>query len=253
MAVYLQFDSLSRSDAYFKKNIGGATTVWVPNDNYPINSPVAPYQSNYDLIQSPSNYKVYYKQLNENLDKRTIGFPDHCRDRQTNLTFSVENCTVIIPSQAWVLRTGITGGTSLVRALNEPYLFVKMAPIDYSEGHLVYSNNPGADQATFTVWNDKIQVGPTSVAETNLREQPIMDVLTATQIHWNLFRSCMFTTMRLRLDAQQWNIRIYDRFGNDVIIPESNNGGAGFSTVAPPNINPDLQTTVIVGIRPNYD
>lgn len=66
MSVYLQFDSSARSDAYIQTDLG-AGQVWVPNDNYP-NSPVPPfnlYQHNRNLIQTPSRYRVFYRELND--------------------------------------------------------------------------------------------------------------------------------------------------------------------------------------------
>ncbi|KKL91311.1 hypothetical protein LCGC14_1895990, partial [marine sediment metagenome] len=100
MSVYLQFDSSARSNPYIKRDLG-AGVVFVPNDNYPNNpAPASPeaYQLNKNLVQTPTNYRVFYRELNDANNVRTIGFLAHCKERPTNLNFSVESCVVVVPS-----------------------------------------------------------------------------------------------------------------------------------------------------------
>jgi hypothetical protein len=261
MSVYLQFDSLARTNAYILKDLG-LGLVWVPNDNYQ-NTVGLPYQPNANIIQSPSRYSVFYKELNSPNNIRTIGFLAHCRERPTNLTFSVESCTVTLPASALIKRTDDLGNVSYISVLNEPYLYVKMLPIDNAEGNLIYSNNPNVDKATFIVWHDKTQLGiippapgpaPAPVPGPVVPRPNIP--ITTTQLDrpsWVLYKSCMITVMRLNLEAQQWLIRIYDRYGNDVVIAEDDNSGLGYpANQPPPAVDPDLQTMIIVGIKPNY-
>ena len=264
MSVYLQFDSLTRSNPYITKNIGGSV-VWVPNDNYD-NASGIPYQQNADLVQTPSNYKVFYKELNDTNNIRTIGFLANCRERPTNLTFSVECCMVILPSVALVARKNAAGQiTDYTSVLNEPYIYVTMLPEEDAEGDLIYSNNRQADEATFIVWLDKVQLGTSDnsppITELPRPNAPFAsgDILTTRFI---TYKSCMITVMRLKLDTGKWKIRFYDRYGNDIILTESDNGGAGFPAtpnpskpnnyINPPQVDPNLQTTLLVGIKPNY-
>ena len=264
MSVYLQFDSSSRSNPFIVRDLG-AGPVWVPNDNYD-NATALAYQPNQDLVQSPSNYRVFYGEINDTNDIRTIGFLAHCKERPTNLTFSVESCVLTMPSNALVARADETGLiTDYTSILNEPYLYVRMVPIKHAEGNLIYSNNPAADEATFIVWCDKVQVG-TAVNSPPVDELPRPSpVITTGDIQtarWVIYKSCMITVMRLDLADSEWEIRVYDRFGNDVILAEPDNGGVGFPAtpdpnnpnnfIDPPQIDPDLQTNLLVGIKPNY-
>ena len=255
MAVFLQFDSLARSEPYIQKSIG-ATLVWVPNDNYDNPNDVGgyeqPYQTSSTNVQTPTNYRVFHRELNDTNNFRTIGFLAHCRERPTNLTFSVEDCTVIIPSLALVPRTATNGDINYISVLDEPYLYVRIMPINHSEGKLLYSNNPPASEATFMVWLDKTQGGLSeTVPVTTLDRTPDPVALAdITKTRWLIYKTCMVTVMRLNLDAEEWQIRIFDRFGNDVVIGEDDNAGAGYPV--PPPINPSLQTTILIGIKPNY-
>jgi hypothetical protein len=262
MSVYLQFDSLARSNAYIIKNIGG-NLRWVPNDNYPNVSPPAyfdPYQIQINAVQSPSRYSVYYKQINSPNNIRTIGFLAHCREKPENLTYSVESCTVVIPASALVKRLDENGQVIYVSVLNEPYLYVKMMPIENSEGNLVYSNNPNAEDATFVVWHDKTQLGETPTGspapepgEAVVRPNSPIGTIQLDTPTWIVYKSCMITVMRLNLESQEWKIRIYDRYGNDLIIAEDDAGGSGYPPdQPPPPPDPTLQTMIIVGIKPNY-
>ena len=255
MSVYLQFDSTARTEPFIQTDLG-AGTVWVPNDNYP-NAAVPPfnvYQKNKNLIQTSTNYRVFYKDLNDANNVRTIGFLAHCKERPTNLNFSVESCVLIMPANGLVPRVDEDGTTTYVSILDEPYLYVRMMPINHAEGNLIYSNNPPAEAATFIVWCDKIQLGTDNspaISDPVPRPNPplITDLHTA---RWVTYKSCMISIMRLDLQAEEWQIRIYDRFGNDVVLGESDNGGIGFSSTESPAVDPDLQTMVLVGIKPNY-
>lgn len=264
MSVYLQFDSVARSNPYIVKNLG-AGNVWVPNDNYD-NASNRPYQSQKDLVQTPSNYKVFYKELNDTNNIRTIGFLAHCRERPENLTYSVEACVVTIPSVALVARRDANGNiVDYTSVLNEPYIYVKMLPEEHSEGDLLYTNNRNGDEATFVVWLDKVQLGTSDnsppITELPRPNAPFAsgDLLTT---RWITYKSCMITVMRLNLASGKWSIRLFDRYGNDIILTESDNGGAGFPAtpdpenpanfINPPQVDPDLQTSIVVGIKPNY-
>lgn len=252
MSVYLQFDSSSRSSPYILKDLGSGL-VYVPNDKYN-NEPPAPlnYQLNSRDVQTPTNYRVYYKELNSPNNQRTLSFLAHCRERPVNLTYSVENCVVTVPSSATVIRKDESGNISYESILNEPYIYVRIAPINHSEGNLIYSNNPAVDPATFIVWCDKNLFGveePSPVD--NILERPNEKIIPNTTYtpKWVIYNTCMITVMRLDLKAEEWQIRLYDRYGNDIVLAENDNGGTGYTTE--PNVDPDLQTMVLVGIRPN--
>lgn len=253
MSVYLQFDSSARSDPYIQTDLG-AGPVWVPNDNYP-NAAVPPfneYQANRNLIQTPTNYRVFYRELNDANNIRTIGFLAHCKEHPANLNYSVESCTLIMPANGVVPRIDEDGVTTYVSILDEPYLYVRLMPINHAEGNLIYSNNPAADGATFIMWTDKVQPGTDGapIPGPIVRPNPLLPISDLDTVRWITYKSCMITVMRLDLQAEEWQIRVYDRFGNDVILGEADNGGAGF--VSEPAIDPDLQTMVLVGIKPNY-
>ncbi len=265
MSVYLQFDSLARSDPYIIRDLG-LGPVFVPNDNYP-NAAVPPfnvYQANKNLVQSPSKYRVFYRELNDANNIRTIGFLAHCKERPTNLNFSVESCVLMMPSNGLVQRVDENGDITYLSIVDEPYLFVRMLPSGNAEGNLIYSNNPAASGATFTLWCDKIQAGTDGsppIANPIPRPNPLLQISDLTTARWVVYKTCMITVMRLDLEAEEWQIRIFDRFGNDVILSESDNGGIGFPAVgpgspptqlAPPPLDPDIQTMLLVGIKPNY-
>lgn len=253
MSVSLQFDSLTRSNAYIIKN-----NVWVPNDNYRNDTSLSgnPYQLNINLVQSPSRYRVFYKELNDTNNVRTIGFLAHCRERPTNLTFAVEGCVLTIPASAVVPRVTEEGDIIYVSVLNEPYLYVRMMPVNNSEGNLIYSNNPAADSATFIFWLDKIKLGTSDsppISDPISRPNTGIQTFSLDNAKWLIYKTCMVTTMRLNLATEEWQIRIYDRYGNDIILAEADNGGAGYPTTSdPPEVDPDLQTMLLVTIKPNY-
>lgn len=265
MSSYLQFDSLTRSDAFIKKG-----DTWYPNDTR---------YSDGQGVQTPSNYKVFYGELNDYNTIRTIGFLKHCRERPDNLTYSVEFCTAILPSCTRVKRPDGT----IVNLMDEPYIYIRVLPVENSEGTLIYTNNSvGGDEATFIAYLDKIQIGtskdncennppgiPTIPPEcTSGSPEPTFDCIEPsivpgefgygyTKYSWITFKSCMVMPMRLKLDTQAWCIRFSDRFGNDLIMLESDNGGAGYpvdpeNPDQPPLVNPDVQSMVLVGIKPNY-
>jgi hypothetical protein len=252
MSVYLQFDSSARTDPFIETNLGNSM-VWVPNDNYPNAVPFNVYQANRDLIQTPTNYRVFYRELNDANNIRTIGFLAHCKEQYTNLNFSVESCVLVMPANGLLPRINEDGDTTYVSILDEPYLYVRMMPINHAEGNLIYSNNPSADDATFIMWCDKVQPGTDGsppIVNSIQRPNPLLPVTELNTARWIIYKSCMITVMRLDLEAQEWQIRIYDRFGNDVILGEADNNGSGFPEQ--PAIDPDLQTTILVGIKPNY-
>jgi hypothetical protein len=106
------------------------------------------------------------------------------------------------------------------------------------------------------MWCDKVQPGTDGTDDSPpivnqiKRPNPLLPVTELNTARWIIYKSCMITVMRLDLEAQEWQIRIYDRFGNDVILGEADNDGVGFEHQ--PAIDPDLQTTILVGIKPNY-
>ena len=159
-----------------------------------------------------------------------------------------------MPSNGLVPRVDNAGTISYVNILDEPYLYVRMMPINHAEGNLIYSNNPAADGATFIVWCDKLQSGTDGSPPITdiVRPNPLLPLSEINTTRWVIYKSCMITTMRLDLEAEEWQIRIYDRFGNDIILAENDNGGAGFAQAAAPPIDPNVQTMILVGIKPNY-
>jgi len=135
-----------------------------------------------------------------------------------------------------------------------------IATVKDSEGNLVYSNNPNAEDATFVVWHDKTQLGETPTGspapepgEAVVRPNSPIGPIQLDTPTWIVYKSCMITVMRLNLESQEWKIRIYDRYGNDLIIAEDDAGGSGYPPdQPPPPPDPTLQTMIIVGIKPNY-
>lgn len=260
MAVYLHFDSLYRSDPYIQKKIG-AVAKWYPNDNYSnvhvsLSGFEQPYQSDSKAVQTVTNYRVYYGQLTDINNKRTLAFLEHCKVKPTNLTYSVEECLAILPTSAVVPRV-IEGNVVYTSIIDEPYIFVRILPIDNAEGNLIYSNNPSARGATFIVWQDKKTFGldESSPATSLLRPSAPVNVADLTLKRWIIYKTCMITTMRLNIMADEWHIRLFDRFGNDIISAESDTEpfaimGSGFDD--PPAVDPYIQSTVLVGIKPNY-
>mgnify|MGYP006932090337 FL=1 len=242
---------------------------WVGNDyrinntNLIITDGVLP-----DYVQMATKYRIYYRDLNECNNKATIGFLKHCKERPTNLNYSVEFCNVILPTNTAVQIPEYTYDTSSNEyilssfnyrsILNEPYLYVRVMPINHAEGNLFSTNNPPGNEATFVVWHDKYVVGSIADIDPSL-PMPLLDVSgTGEQSFPELngrarcivFKSCMITTMRLDLCAESWEIRIYDRFGRDLILLEENK--LNQPSKNPPPLDRYKQTSIVLGIRPNY-
>jgi hypothetical protein len=304
MAVWLQFDSGSRSDAYiFKSTVVNPPNPctdgnWFPND----------FRYSTQDTQTPVNYKVQYKELNNHINKQTLSFLAHCREKPENITYNVAFCALTLPACARVrIPADPVRQTpeTIVSILDEPFLYVTIADNDNKEGDLITTNNKyGADQATFVVYNDRLQIGtdqnnaagkppglPTSCSDISANTYtcavpniiPTDEIYGYTKYRWAIYKTCMTTAMRLNLGAQQWNIRIYDRFGNDVIVLEDDNDCLGYprnfavdpcvpnppppchhppcpavpvtykQPAVPPKPDPRIQTMILVGIKPNFD
>jgi hypothetical protein len=203
-------------------------------------------------VQMATNYKVYFEDLNCPNNKRTIGFRAHCKDTPENLTYSVEFCTVILPSITLRQNPIYDNNNNIIAfdyssILNEPYIYVRLRSIDHALDDVITTNNPPAEEATFVVWHDKYNLGSDTVI--NPDDDPIIFPSLTAEPRWIVFKSCMMTTMRLNLRAESLEVRIFDRFGRDLILLED----ATIITPAnPPPVNPYKQTMMVVGIRPNY-
>jgi len=269
MSVYLQFDSLARSNAFIKGTDGN----WKPNDYR--------FNTQHNLNQTPANYSVFYKELNDCNNIRTLGRQYHCADRPENLTYSVEFCTLTLPACTRVLRPD----GNVVSIADEPYIYIRIMPVENSEGTLIYTNNiKGGDSANFIAWQDRFLIGtyqnnatdnppsipdvpipvsgivPTQVGNPTFNCQTPQIVPQVGQFgfntyRWITFHSCMVMPMRLNLASEQWQIRYSDRYGNDLVLYEENTTtpfGTKENPLPPPLPNPDLQTSILVGITPNY-
>ena len=255
MSVYLQFDSLARSDAFIKRS----DDLWYPNDPR--------YNPQKDLIQAPADYKVYYRELNDTNNLRTLNRLQHCRERPENLTFSVEFCHLTLPACTRVQRPDGT----VVNIADEPYVYIRVLPEENSEGTLIYKNKSGTgdgggDESNFIAWLYKLQVGtdqdnatdrPPGIPGTMAPGNPTwdcpaplinqtMDDYGYTTYRWCIYRSCMVMPMRLDLDST-WHIKFMDRYGGDLILYEDAIGAA-----EKPTPNPSVQTSILLGITPNY-
>lgn len=269
MSVYLQFDSLARSEPYVNLNIGG-TSLWLPND-FRYNGDTGLIESNPYVFQyrngnsqTPSNYKVYYRELNIHDNYKTIGFLEHCKKKQTNVQFAMEFCTVTVPACARVLRpNGI-----VVNIHDEPYIYVRLVNDENDQDNYFSTNNPSGDKATFIAWVDRLSIGS---AQNNAAGAPpsipLIDSITGVwgcvtpqpvvtttynfdTYRWIIYKSCMETVTPLNLGAAEWKIRLFDRYGNDLVLLENDNGGAGY--LAEPLPDPNLQTSILIGISPLY-
>lgn len=253
MATYLQFDSSWRSDAYIQVP-GSNPPVWVPNDDY-TNAALPPYniyQNNKGLIQTPTNYRVFYNEIDNANNIRTLRFLKHCKEKPEFLNFAVELCSLTLPSNAVVPRLDDNGDRIYISILDEPYLFLRVMPINHAEGSSIASNNPNANEATFMITVGRIQLGGTQspvVLDPIPRPAPAANLSTPLWLHYT---SCMLQTMRLDIEVEEWQIRIYDRYGNDVIVAEPDNGGAGYTGDVSPAPDSGLQTMVMLGFKPNY-
>lgn len=301
MSVWLQFDSGARSNPYIFIN----TTVtppnpcsdgnWFPNDSR--------YNPATQDTQTPTNYKVLYEQLNTHNNKRTLNYLAHCRERPENITYNVQFCVLTLPACTRVrIKADPVKGTPqrIVNVMDEPYLYVKVSDNNNSEGDLICTNNGnpnGGDQATFVVYNDRLQIGtdqdnaagappgiptptPCDIDSANTYSCAVPQIIPTTgeygytTYRWAIYKSCMATVMRLDLSAQEWRIRIYDRYGNDLIVYEDDNACAGYPRnfaidpcvpvpnsspisykppVVQPLPTPQVQTMLLLGIKPNFD
>lgn len=248
MATYVQFESLARSDPYFLQ--GGN---YFPNDNYPNGTgPYTYYKPEGDKdIRSPSNYRVYYRELNDHITQRTLEYRGHCKQLPSFIQYEVEACSLVIPGSALVKREPTPGTFEYVSVLDEPYIYVRIASNENSQKNKIVTNNPNGTSATFIMYHDKTQIGTDNTTNAISRPNDFLPTSELDNVRWLTFKSCMDTVMRINLsNADQWHVRIFDRYGNDIIISEDDNGGAGFTT--PPAVDPDLQTMFLMGIKPEY-
>lgn len=209
-----------------------------------------------DLVQMPTRFRVFYRELNNCWDRPTIHFREHCKKFPENITYTLEFCTAILPSNTAVQvpeyddENNITGFT-LRSILNEPYIYVRVRSSDYETGDLFITNNKNAKEATFIVWHDKYNIGSTATIDI---DNPI-DGGTDTDFppldgrpRWIVFKSCMNTVMRLNMCSDMWEVRYYDRFGRDLILVEQEQQ----ASINPPPIDRYKQTSFVLGVRPNY-
>ena len=242
--------------------------IWEPNDYRRQGLDLIQLQGQMpDEVQTPTKYRLYYRELNECINKKTIGFLKHCKERPENLNYSVEFCTVILPSNTSVQipeyeYDEVTNEYNIINInyrsiLNEPYIYVRIMPINHAEGNLFSTNNEPANEATFVVWHDKYVLGSTTDIDPSL-PIPELDVSGTGQQtvpaldarpRWIVFKSCMITTMRLDLCAESWDIRFYDRYGRDLILLEE---AIPDPSIQPPPLDRYKQTSFVLGIRPNY-
>jgi len=138
-------------------------------------------------------------------------------------------------------------------------------------------------QSSFIAWCDKTVCAPTINRSTNspiaprigrrddniLERQgnipttnggtlePTIDKSPNT-VKWVIYKSCMTVNVPgLDIYNTEWEINIFDRFGNMIVIPNdtgdyglSPSGGWVIDPDNPPTLNPDLQTTIVLGISP---
>ncbi len=271
MSVYLQFDSLARNTPYINLNVNGSS-LWFPND-FRYNGDTGLIDTNPYIFQyrngnsqTPSNYKVDYRELNTHDNYKTISYLAHCKEKAENIQFGLEFCTVTIPACTRVLRPdGI-----VVNIHDEPYIYVRVVNDENDENNKFSTNNPAGDQATFIAWVDRLSIGttqdnaagsPPSIPLIDgstgvwscVVPQPVVTLpgsYTLNTFRWVVYKSCMQTVTPFNLGAGYWSIRFYDRYGNDLILLENDNDGAGYEEQ--PITDPNLQTMVLFGITPLY-
>jgi hypothetical protein len=274
MSVWLQVDSSARKDAYILNG-----NCWFPNDfryNQGQNQQIA------------SEYRIFYGDLNSPNNRATIGFPAHCRERRENLTYDAEICLVNLPACTRVRRPAdpVKGiPESVVSIMDEPYVYVTISDIEHSEGNEIYTNNDGGEKATFVAYFDRFQIGtnqdnaaaeppgiPTQQppVDGNTWDCPAPCIVANTEIEgsfnfpkyrWVVYKSCMDVPIRIDLQASEIKVRVKDRFGNPLILLEDDNMGAGYPALlidgeidpcTPPLPDPNLQTMIVMGLKPNY-
>lgn len=265
MSVWLQVDSGSRCDPYLLQG-----NNYLPNDSR--------YNRGQNP-QSPSNYRIFYKQLNDCNNIRTLDFLAHCRERPENIVYSVEFCNITLPACTRVLRPAdpVKGlSANVVNIMDEPYIYVRVMSIENSEGTMIYTNNiEGGDEANFIAYFDRFSIGTNQ--DNAAGEPPGIPGVTVgantyacdppaivpsggeygfTKYRWVHFKSCMEMPMRINLCSQELQVRISDRFGNDLLIYEDDNGGAGYPALPDSSLtplpDPNLQTQILLGIKPIY-
>lgn len=238
---------------------GGATlagTTWVTTARIaqldPLTDPVSfvalAWSVNSD--SSPTDYRVEYRDLNTFYDTVTKEFREHCKKTPDVLSFWVDACVVSIPGGAYVNRPNPDGTTSAVYLTEEPYVYVDVHTSDHSEGNRFITNNAPGRKATFIVYTDKFVVGTNDVP-------PAVPAYTPPTLNsglkWLHFKSCMRTNMRLpHVKTTEWFVRIYDRYGNDIVITEDPAAIPLIVTPDPPRVDPMRQTMVLLGLSPEY-
>jgi hypothetical protein len=265
MAAYLHLDSSFRQDAFFRSSVSSEYLANDPRNN-----------SDLQQIQTPTNYKVYWRDLLNSNILRTICPIQQCVPRPTNLTFTLEIVTADIPANALIRRQDPNdGSTVFISVLDEPYIYVQLQSVNQSEGNVLSTNNIFGKDATFVLAIDKRDVGLTSsnsamaypyatsvysssdaITAVGTEATPV-PVANLTELRYIQYKSCMKIPVRITLQ-EELRVRFFDRYGNDVVLVETTNGPtAGTITTKVPLleqlsvINPSLQTSLLVAITPN--
>lgn len=236
-------------------------SLWLANDYRLENTDLLTFSNGQfpETVQMPTRYRVFYRELNSCWDRPTIHYREHCKKFPENITYSLEFCTAILPSNTAVqvpeydAENNIIGFT-LRSILNEPYIYVRVRSSDYDTSDLFITNNKKAKEATFIVWHDKYNLGST---DTIIPNDPIDggDTTDFPELdgrpRWIVFKSCMNTSMRLNMCSDMWEVRYFDRFGRDLILLEETPTALN-PTVNPPPVDRYKQTSFVLGVRPNY-
>lgn len=196
---------------------------------------------------TPSNYKVAYTNFNTVINTVTKDWREHCKNTNGVLSFYAEFCVVTVPGGAYINRPNADGTFSRVYLTEEPYVYLDVYPTDHSEGNRFATNNEGGYKASFIAYTDKFALGTTDVP-------PVSPAYTTPSLNsglkWLHFKSCMRTNMRLDLKSTEWIVRVYDRFGHDIILEEDPALMPAVVTANMPPVDPTKQVSVLIGLTP---
>lgn len=196
---------------------------------------------------TPTDYKVSYTNFNTVVNTITKDWREHCKQVNGILSFYAEFCVVTVPGCAYINRTNADGTVSRVFLTEEPYIYLDVYPTDHAEGNRFATNNDNGYKATFIAYTDKFAVGTSDVPPVSPAYAfPALN----SGLKWLHFKSCMRTNMRMDLKSTQWHVRMYSRFGDDIVLEEDPALMPVVVTADMPPVDPNKQTSLLIGMSP---
>jgi len=176
------------------------------------------------ITNSPANYQIEIgKTLNNNIDLKTVFFPDPCKQHPNILTYIVELAELTTPNVN--IEVPQPTGAPMILPIAEafPYYYVEFWTGKYRREQAMINPNQNAIRATFVIYFDKI----------------------TPDTSWILWKSKMSSITRLDfINSETIRFRIFTVNGDTVAISDGNG-------IENNPYLPSKQTSALINIRPN--